>query len=216
MFYEPRKRNHGLPHDPFKSCVVPRPIGWITSLDEQSNVNLAPYSFFNALSTDPPFVMFSNNGALPRGQKDTILNIEATKEFVCNLATWDLRFEMSETSAPAPFGTNEMTLAGLDAEPSALVKPPRVKAAPVHLECVYWKTIELPSSHPKVYNAMVIGEVVGVHIRDEVLTDGIVDIARIKPVARLGYKDYAVVERPFTMLRPQERDKAKADAPQSG
>lgn len=216
MFYEPRKRNHGLPHDPFKSCVVPRPIGWITSLDGQGNVNLAPYSFFNALSTDPPFVMFANNGALPRGKKDTILNIETTKEFVCNLATWDVRFEMSETSAPAPFGTNEMTLAGLEAEPSALVKPPRVKAAPIHLECVHWKTIELPSSHPKVYNAMVIGEVIGVHIRDEVLTDGIVDIAKIKPVARLGYKDYAVVERPFTMLRPQERDKAKAAAPQSG
>jgi flavin reductase (DIM6/NTAB) family NADH-FMN oxidoreductase RutF len=214
MFYEPRKKNHGLKHDPFKSCVVPRPIGWITSLDAQGNVNLAPYSFFNALSTDPPFVMFSNNGVLPRGAKDTILNIETTKEFVCNMATWDLRFEMSETSAPAPFGANEMTLTGLEAEPSALVKPPRVKAAPIHLECVHWKTIELPSSHPKVYNAMVIGEVIGVHIRDDVLTDGIVDIAKIKPVARLGYKDYAVVERPFTMLRPQEREKAAA--PQAG
>jgi len=216
MFYEPRKKNHGLKHDPFKSCVVPRPIGWITSLDKQGNVNLAPYSFFNALSTDPPFVMFSNNGVLPRGAKDTILNIEATKEFVCNMATWDLREAMSETSAPTAFGVDEMALAGLAAEPSVLVKPPRVKAAPIHLECVHWKTIELPSSHPKVYNAMVIGEVIGVHIRDDVLSDGIVDIARIKPVARLGYKDYAVVERPFTMLRPQEREAAKADAPQSG
>ena len=103
MFYEPHKKNHGLPHDPFKAIVAPRPIGWITSRSTQGEINLAPYSFFNAVSTEPPIVMFSSDG-----RKDSVTFIEETGEFVCNLATWDLRGQMNMTSATYPRGTNEM------------------------------------------------------------------------------------------------------------
>src|ERR1700682_1099759 len=106
MFYEPRKRNHGLPHDPFKAIVAPRPIGWITSLSAKGEINLAPYSFFNGVSSDPPMVMFSSEGF-----KDSVANITETKEFVCSLATWDLREEMNKTSAMLPRGVNEMEVA---------------------------------------------------------------------------------------------------------
>ncbi|MBT7941900.1 MAG: flavin reductase family protein, partial [Alphaproteobacteria bacterium] len=133
---------HGLPHDPFKSCVVPRPIGWISSLSADGTVNLAPYSFFNALAGEPPMVMFSSNGKQPFGPKDSLANIEATGEFVCSMATWDLRDSMSATSAAERPEVDEFELTGLETEPSQLVKPPRVKASPVHLECLYHTTVE--------------------------------------------------------------------------
>jgi flavin reductase (DIM6/NTAB) family NADH-FMN oxidoreductase RutF len=138
MFYEPRKRNHGLPHDPFKAIVAPRPIGWITSLSAKGEINLAPYSFFNGVSTDPPMVMFSSEG-----RKDSITFIEETKEFVCNLVTWDLRGQMSMTSATYSRGANEMNEAGLDPAPSVLVNPPRVRASPCALECKWLQTMPL-------------------------------------------------------------------------
>ncbi len=205
MFYEPAKRDHGLPHNPFKACVVPRPIGWITSLDDEGRVNLAPYSFFNAIADDPPQVMFASNGVkLPSGErKDSISNVEATGEFVANLATWDLRREMVQTSAPLARGEAEASFAGLELVPSTLVKPPRVKAAPIHLECRLWRSIELPCGTPGQRNGMVIGEVIGVHIADEILVDGMIDLTLVKPVARLGYLDYAVVESTFPMVRPK-------------
>jgi len=118
MFYEPRKRNHGLPHDPFKAIVTPRPIGWITSMSAKGEINLAPYSFFNGLSAEPPIVMFCSEG-----RKDSVVFVEETREFVCNLATWDLRDQMNTTSAPYPRGVDEMKEAGLDPAPSILVKP---------------------------------------------------------------------------------------------
>ncbi len=204
MFYEPAKANHGLPHNPFKACVVPRPIGWITSLDEDGRVNLAPYSFFNAIADDPPQVMFASNGVkAPTGErKDSISNVEATGEFVANLASWDLRKEMVLTSAPLAHGEAESGLAGLELEPARLVKPPRVKAAAIHLECRVWRTIELPCATPGQRNGMVIGEVIGIQIADEILVDGMIDLTLVKPVARLGYLEYAVVESAFEMVRP--------------
>ena len=202
MFYETRRNNHGLPHDPFKSCVAPRPIGWITTLDNEGRVNLAPYSFFNGVASDPPMVMFANNAPAERPAKDSLANCEATGEFVCNIATWDLREAMNRTSAPVPAGTDEMTLAGLEAAPSRLVKPPRVKAAPIHLECLYHQTVELPRNTPGGRNAMVLGRVVGIHIDESVLSDGLVDPGKFKPIARLGYMDYTLVETVFTMHRP--------------
>ncbi|MCG8361413.1 MAG: flavin reductase family protein [Kiloniellales bacterium] len=202
MFYETRSNDHGLPHDPFKSCVAPRPIGWITTLDTEGRVNLAPYSFFNGVASDPPMVMFANNAPAARPAKDSLANCEATGEFVCNIATWDLREAMNRTSAPVPAGTDEMTLAGLEAVPARLVKPPRVKAAPIHLECLYHQTVELPCDAPGGRNAMVLGRVVGVHIDEAVLTDGLVDPTKFKPIARLGYMDYTLVETVFTMHRP--------------
>jgi len=201
MFYETDKP-HGLPHDPFKACIVPRPIGWISSLNADGVPNLAPYSFFNGVSSAPPVIMFASNGPQPHGPKDTITNIEATGEFVVNMATWNLRDKMNATCAPLKPDVDEFVDAGLTAEPSRLVKPPRVALSPIHLECVYLQTVELPSDDPRVRNAMVLGHVVGVHIRDDVLTGGLVDMAKIRPLSRLGYMDYAVIDETFTMARP--------------
>lgn len=198
MFYETKDNTHGLPHDPFKSCVVPRPIGWITTLNSSGIVNLAPYSFFNGVSQDPQMVMFANNGP----EKDTLANCEETGEFVCNLATWDLRDQMNQTSAAVDKEIDESELAGLECEPSRLVKPPRVKAAPIHLECKYHQTVDLPCNLPDGRNAIVLGRVVGIHIQDDILTDGLVDMAKLKPIARLGYMDYTRVDLVFTMQRP--------------
>jgi flavin reductase (DIM6/NTAB) family NADH-FMN oxidoreductase RutF len=142
--------------------------------------------------------MFSNNGPA----KDSLVNCEATGEFVANLATWELRDQMNQTSAGVGPEVDEFTLAGLETEPAQLVKPPRVKAAPIHLECLYHQTVELPSDIPGTRNAIVLGRVIGVHIKDEVLTDGMVDMTKIKPIARLGYMDYTRVDTVFTMPRP--------------
>ena len=194
---------HGLPRDPFKSCIVPRPIGWISTISPDGVVNLAPYSFFNGVAGEPPMVMFSSNGKQPHGPKDSLANAEATGEFVCNMATWDLRDPMSQTSRPVPPEVDEFELAGLETQPSELVKPPRVKASPIHLECVYHQTLELPCDIEGGRNAVCIGRVVGVHIRDEFMTHGMVDIARIRPLARLGYQDYTVAEKVFPLSRPK-------------
>ena len=203
MFYEPDKRNHGLPRDPFKALVVPRPIGWISSIDPQGRPNLAPYSFFNGVATDPPCVMFAAS-LRPRDRafKDSHHNAECTGEFVVNLATFDLREAMNVSSAGLPAGESEFAAAGLEMLPSRMVKPPRVKGARAHLECVYLKTVELPSSKPDAANFMVIGRVVGIHIDDALIVDGRVDIARARPIARLGYMDYCVVDELFEMNRP--------------
>lgn len=203
MFYETANNEHGLPRNPFKSCVVPRCIGWISSLSASGVVNLAPYSFFNAVSSDPPMVMFASGGQQPHGPKDSITNIEQTREFVCNLATWELREQMRLSSAPTRPEVDEFDYTGLAYEPAILVKPPRVKATPIHLECVYHQTVELPSRNSESRNAMLIGEVVGVHIRDQVLTDGLVDMSKLRPIARLGYMDYAVVDTVFSMPMPE-------------
>ncbi len=198
MFYDTKDNKHGLPRDPFKSCIVPRPIGWITTLSAEGVVNLAPYSFFNSVCSNPPMVIFASN----EPTKDSLVNCEATGEFVANLATWELRDQMNETSAGVGPEVDEFTLAGIETEPARLVKPPRVKAAPMHLECLYHRTIDLPSDIPGTRNAIVIGRVIGVHIEDEVLTDGMVDMNKIKPIARLGYMDYTRVDMVFTMPRP--------------
>jgi len=203
MFYEP-KDPHGLPHNPLYACIVPRPIGWISSLSANGHVNLAPFSFFNAVSMAPPMLMFCNNGAhVHGGVKDSERNAAASGEFVFNMATWDLREQMNLTSAALPHGGDEFEHAGLTKAPSRIVKPPRVAEAPIALECRTWKLVELPPMPNGSPNTMVIGEVVGVHIADEALTNGRVDTARIKPVGRLGYTDYVVVDEVFSMTRPQ-------------
>lgn len=198
MFYDAVSNEHGLKHDPFKALVAPRPIGWISTLCPRGIVNLAPYSFFNAISTDPHYVMFSSGG-----RKDSQRNAEETGEFVCSLATFDLREQMNRTSAAVGPDVDEMTLAGLTPAPSRLVKPPRVKESPVAFECEYVKTVDLPAKDgtPGAYS-MVIGLVVGVYIDDAVLEDGRINTAELKPIARLGYMDYAVVDASFSMDRP--------------
>jgi flavin reductase (DIM6/NTAB) family NADH-FMN oxidoreductase RutF len=198
MYYDTRLKNHGLPHDPFLALVLPRPIGWISSLDAAGNLNLAPYSFFNAVSSRPPFVMFSSSG-----RKDSQRNVEETGEFVANLATYDLREQVNATSVAAAPGVDEAALVGLEMIPSVAVKPPRVKRSPVALECLYRTSVPLASGgvvHPAT---VIIGEVIGVHIDDAMIVDGRVDPMLLQPLARLGYLDYSVIGGVFSMPRPK-------------
>ncbi|MDH3316158.1 MAG: flavin reductase family protein, partial [Gammaproteobacteria bacterium] len=199
MFYETHN-HHGLKRDPFKSLVVPRPIGWISSQDAEGRVNLAPYSFFNAVASNPPIVMFSANGGHSEGGlKDSAKNAEETGEFVCNLATWELREKMNASSANLPRDRNEFLLAGLTPAASRLVTPPRVAESPVHLECLWIKTVPLPSNNPDEPNTVVFGKVIGIHIDDDVIKEGMIDMTKLKPIARLGYMDYTVVDNIFSM-----------------
>jgi flavin reductase (DIM6/NTAB) family NADH-FMN oxidoreductase RutF len=195
----------GFAHNPFLALVVPRPIGWISSVDQAGIVNLAPFSFFNAVSSRPPMVFFGANGAHlgAGGEKDTLRNVRETGEFVANLVTWDLRQKMNDTSAPAPRDVDEMDAVGLEKLPSKFVKAPRVKASPVHFECKLVQFVELPTD-PKSgeQNTITIGRVVGIHIDERLVTDGMVDITKARPVARLGYLDYTVVDEVFAIKRP--------------
>ncbi|WP_420332699.1 flavin reductase family protein [Roseibium sp.] len=198
MFYETAKNDHGLPHNPFKAIVSPRPIGWISSLDADGRTNLAPYSFFNAVGDRPPIVMFSSSG-----YKDSAANVDATGEFVCNMASWDLKDEMNVSSAPVSGDTSEFELAGLDMAPSRLVKAPRVAKAATALECKHLQTLKLKDlDGVETDNWIVFGQVVGVHIDESILVDGKVDVTRFKPLSRLGYMEYAAVTEVFEMVRP--------------
>ncbi|KAM7215032.1 hypothetical protein V8F06_009558 [Rhypophila decipiens] len=240
MFYEPSKNNHNLPHDPFKACVIPRPIGWISTVSISAppvpnrggngsstkiSHNLAPYSQFNNLTFDPPYVMFSANHQpdplYPAGgagiQKDTARNVESTGVFVWNLATWDLRDKVNITAEQFPLGVDEFAKAGLAKEDSKIVSVsirgttnaerihipvPMVKDSPVKFECEYYTTLRLPGNPPVGAADVVIGRVVGVHIADWALTDGKLDVRKTKPIARLGYYEYAVVKETFDMIIP--------------
>ena len=199
MFYDTRDNSRTLPHDPFKAIVAPRPIGWITSINKEGEINLAPYSYFNGVLSRPNFVMFSSEGT-----KDSVRNIRETQEFVCNLATWDLRDAMNATSAPLPYGENEMKRAGLEPAPSKLVKPPRVAASPCALECKLIRIVQLNDLDGKELDGhVVIGRVIGVYINDDYIRDGRFDTAAAQPIARCGYLDeYAVVTELFRMTRP--------------
>jgi flavin reductase (DIM6/NTAB) family NADH-FMN oxidoreductase RutF len=200
MFYRPGTDPHGLAHNPFKALVAPRPIGWISSLDAEGRVNLAPYSFFNAVADSPPMVIFSNSGskAGETGAKDSVTGIRATGEFVCNVVPLALRDAMNATSAELPRDVDEFEHAGLAKAPCRVVAPPRVAAAPAALECRLWRIVELPGAA----NVLVIGEVVGVHVANSVIVDGKVDVTLYQPLARLGYRDYAAVSEVFALARP--------------
>ena len=198
MDYDPRSEQHKLAHDPTTSLVVPRPIGWITTVSPAGVVNLAPYSFFNMIASHPPFVMFSSNS-----RKHTQNHAQSGGEFVFNLATYDLRVEMNVSGGDYPENVSEPDVAKLTMAPSRFVKPPRVAKSPIALECVYAQTVSLKSSNGKTHGyEMVIGEVVNVHIDDAVIVDRMIDMARIRPIARLGYRgDYTVVDTIFEMKR---------------
>ena len=199
MFYETAKNDHGLPRDPFKAIVVPRPIGWLTSISRNGEINLAPYSFFNAVSEHPPMVMFSSGG-----RKDSVAFIEETGEFVCNFANFALREAVSKTGAEFPRGVNEMIEAGLDPAPSRLVRPPRVAASPCALECKLLQIVDLTDLEGRTSQRYVVfGQVVGVHIDDRFIKNGRLDTAAMQPLARCGYNDYAVVDKVFPMVRPR-------------
>lgn len=200
MFYKTADNRHGLRHDPWKALVVPRPIGWISTISADGIANLAPYSFFNAVSDRPHYIVFGSSGA-----KDTVTNIEQTGSFVCNLATWDLREQMNLSSAAVGSSVSEFELTGLTPVSGTLVPAPRVAEAAAALECVHHRTVELPAvdAHGPGYT-VVFGQVVGIHIADTALRDGAVDVGALRPVARLAGSEYAVVtpETVFSMTRP--------------
>ncbi|RWL20057.1 MAG: flavin reductase family protein [Mesorhizobium sp.] len=200
MFYEPAK-GHGLPHDPSKAIVAPRPIGWISTVNKAGEINLAPYSFFNAFSTRPFIVWFSSEG-----EKDSATFAEETGEFVANLVSRDLAEKMVRTAVDAPRGVTEFDYADLTMAPSLLVAPPRVAAAPAALECRVTEILRPKALDGTLTSAVVVaGEVVGVHIDDAFLKDGMFDIVRAGNVGRLGYMDYASVSEIFSMRRPRWR-----------
>jgi len=198
MFYNALKKECPLAIDPFKALVGPRPIGWISSLASDGTANLAPYSFFNGVSDDPPMVVFSS-----AGRKDSIVNIEQTGEFVCNLATWDLREAMNVSSSMVGPQVDEFDLAGLAKEPSMMVKPPRVAGSPIALECRYTQTVSMVDvAGAELEYSLVIGQVVGVYVDDALIVDDRIQIERAKPIARHGYMDYSVVTELFRLERP--------------
>ena len=199
---KPAPFNHSI----FTSLVVPRPIGWISTIDCNGIVNLAPFSYFNAITADPPCLMYCPNGPKKgtTDPKDSLSNAELTKEFVFNLCSYDLREKLNKTARHEPRGEDEMAKAGLTPAHCVNVTPPRVAAAPIALECKYLKTVRLPQSSSGTENNMVLGQVIGVHVHDDVITEGAIDISKIRPIARLGALDYSVLEPEtvFTMERP--------------
>lgn len=208
MFYEPQKSNHGLRFAPFKSCVVPRPIAWISTLNAKGVINLAPFSQSNILGWDPPYVMFSAFTRFNGTRKDSVANAEETGEFVFNMATYDLREAVVLTSGIEDAGIDEMRQAGLTPAPSRLVKPPRVAECPISLECKHYHTTILPSDTAGLYNSVVVGRVVGIHIDDRIVdASGKLDMLKVRPLARMGYLDYTSVTDIFE-LRAEKMSEA--------
>ncbi len=202
MFYDDPKK-HNLKHNPFKALIAPRPIAWISSVDLDGVINLAPFSYFNAVSDSPPMIMFAPNGRRPTGLgKDTWQNIQQTNEFVVNLSNWNLRDAMNASSAEVGPDVDEFALAGVTPAPSIHVKAPRVKEAPASLECRLLTRISLPTTNPESENNVVFGEVIGIHIDDAIIQDGMIDTSIYHPLARHGYMDYSAVDSVFEMLRP--------------
>ena len=201
MFFTPGTHlPSGLSHNPLKAIVSPRPIGWISSQGSDGSVNLAPYSYFNAISEQPPMIMFSS---APGGDKskDSLRNVLETKEFVVNVVSAALGDAMNVSSGSFPYGTNEFNKAGLEMAAGATVSVPRVKAAPAALECCLWQAIDLPAPDNERASTMVIGTIIGIHIADDVIVDGKVDVTAYQPLARLGYLDYTQVKELFAMQR---------------
>lgn len=200
MFFQPHERDKNvLRHDPFKALIAPRPIGWVSTMNRQGEVNLAPYSFFNAFSTEPPLVGFCSEGP-----KDSVTFARETGEFVWNMANWDLREHMNATSAPLPRGASEFVHAGLETAPSQMVRPPRVAASPAAMECRVCDIYQLrDASGEATPRFLTIGEVVMIHIDDRYVRDGMIQVVEMKPLARCGYQDFTVLDSVFAMKRPE-------------
>jgi len=208
MYYEPGVTPHNLPYHPFKSCVVPRPIGWISTISRDGVGNLAPYSQFQNISYDPPMVLFAANKRANGDPKDTVRNAQDTGEFVWNMATYAQRDAVNRSSEDFPWGIDEMEKIGLERLPSRLVKPARVAGSPIHFECKTMHTVSIPGNGSAAVD-VVFGRVIAVHIDDAAIDErGRIDIVRLRPLARLGYLDYTSVDSAFTMV-PPHRDPAK-------
>jgi len=199
VFYEPQQRDRALfPHDPFKAMVIPRPVGWISTINGAGQLNLAPYSYFNGFSTRPMIVGFSSEG-----EKDSAAFAMETGEFVWSMATYPLREQMNATSAALPRGESEFAYAGLATAPSRLVRPPRVKASPAAMECRVTQKVDLLDLDGNdTGRRLVLGRVVGIHIDERFVKNGRLDAVAMQAIARCGYDEYTVVERVFSMDRP--------------
>jgi flavin reductase (DIM6/NTAB) family NADH-FMN oxidoreductase RutF len=203
MHYDPRTERPSLPFDPFKSCTVPRPIGWLSTVSKNGVANLAPFSQWQNLTFDPPMVMFAANQTAQSRRKDTVVNAEEMGYFVWNMATWDLREAVNISAADFPSDVDEFERAGVTKAACIEAPGPRVAESPLHMECKYHSTTRLPGRGAMGTVDIVFGEVVRLHIRDDVvLANGKLDIAKIAPIARLGYYDYCVVRETFEMVIP--------------
>jgi flavin reductase (DIM6/NTAB) family NADH-FMN oxidoreductase RutF len=201
MFYRPSE-GHGLPHNPFNAIVTPRPIGWISTRGTDGTDNLAPYSFFNAVAYTPPQVMFASTGtkADRDGTKDSVANIRDTGVFCVNIVEYAMRDAMNASSKTLPANVDEFAHAGLTREECQEIACARVAGAPAALECRLTQIIKLEGET----NFLVLGEVVGVHMRDDCMVNGMFDVTKFQPLARLGYKDYARIDTLFSLVRPDE------------
>lgn len=200
MYYDADKNDHGLPYNPIKSLTVPRPIGWISTISRNGVGNLAPYSYFNGLSYNPAFVMFSGGSRSDGSKKDSVTNAEETGEFVFNISTYNTKDKMNDTSWIEDADIDELAEVGLTPLPSVNVSPPRVAESPAHFECIYHQTVTLPGNAPEAVHHVVFGRVIGVHIDDKYITEeGLVDTLKMRVIARLGYKDYTTVDSKFSM-----------------
>jgi len=199
IFFEPEARDRALlPFDPFKGLVVPRPIGWISSMSKAGAVNLAPYSFFNGVLSHPRIVAFCSET-----EKDAAAFAIESGEFCWSMATWALREKMNATSAGLPRGQSEFEFAGLAAAPCRLVRAPRVAESPAALECKVTQVVRVKDLDEKETGGVVVyGQVVGVHLDERFIRNGRFDLGAIRPIARCGYDEYAVVEKVFSMTRP--------------
>ena len=199
MFYPTETNKHGLAHDPFKAIVAPRPIGWIGTKGTDGSLNLGPYSFFNAISDRPKLVMFSSSG-----RKHSQQNARETGVFTCSFVSRNLVDQMNLSSATVPYGVNEFEFSGLTAKQGEIVDAPYVAEAFAVLECKVTEIIEPRglSGEPSE-NVMVIGEVVGIHIDETIIREGRLDMAIARPVARMGYMDYAEGSDVFELIRPK-------------
>ncbi len=203
MQYAPGVDPCPLPFNPFKSCTVPRPIGWLSTLSKSGTANLAPYSQWQNLTFDPPMVMFAANQYSSGLRKHTVLNAEETGWFVWNMATYDLREAVNISAMEWPEGTDEFDKAGVGKLPCIDAPGPRVAESPAHFECRYHSTHRLQGNSAHGWVDVVYGEVVRIHVRDDMLTpEGKLDIPRIRPLARLGYYDYTSVTETFEMRIP--------------
>ncbi|MFK4825746.1 flavin reductase family protein [Paenochrobactrum sp. BZR 588] len=198
MFYQP-KNGHQLPHNPLKAIVTPRPIGWIGTRSKEGALNLAPYSFFNVICDNPPLLMFCSSG-----YKDSVAFVEETGEFTANMVGAHLAKEMNATSVNSPRGVSEFEYAGLTPASCEMIKAPRVAEAYAALECVAVEVKRLSGKDGALVESyMVIGEVVGVHIDEAILVDGLIDITKSQPVSRLGYMDFTTTDKVYEMFRPK-------------
>ena len=206
MYFQPgAHKAAGLSFSPIKAIISPRPIGWISSRGNDGSYNLAPYSYFNAISENPPMVIFSSAPSESSQYKDTLRNVIETEEFVVNVVSSALGNAMNITSAGLSYGENEFAAANLEMADCKTVSVPRVATSPAALECKLWKIVELPKADHVNGGVMVIGTITGIHIDDAVIKDGKVDVRVYRPLARLGYMDYARISEVFTLQRPSKK-----------